>query len=174
MNSRKGQSKRKRPQQDRAKRDRKAGSNTGAKIRQAACRALSRATQQLYKTNWRQLTREIMGAPTSSTCPLSKEELETCFHEKLSVPNQKSNINKYASYTGKVDDGSLMKSIEIEEVEAAIKQIDECSAAGPDGLKLQDIRTIHEQEETHLPHLFSLWLKSSTIPDSLSARIRTA
>ncbi|GCC27841.1 hypothetical protein chiPu_0006267 [Chiloscyllium punctatum] len=107
-----------------------------------------------------------MGAPTSSTCPLPKEELETCFREKLSAPNKKSNINKYASYTGKVGDGSLMKSIEVEEVEAAIG-IDENSAAGPDSLKLQDIRTIHEQEETGLPRLFSLWLKSSTIPDSL-------
>ncbi|GCC26521.1 hypothetical protein chiPu_0004938 [Chiloscyllium punctatum] len=123
--------------------------------------------RELEKTNRRQLAREILGAPTSSSCPLSKEELETCFREKLSAPNKNSNINKYASYTGKVDDWTLMKPIEVEEVEAAIKGIDENSATGPDGLKLQDLRTIHEQEETHLPRLFSLWLKSSTIPDSL-------
>ncbi|GCC24265.1 hypothetical protein chiPu_0002665 [Chiloscyllium punctatum] len=108
-----------------------------------------------------------MGAPTSSACPLSKEALETCFREKLSAPIKNSNINKCAPYTGKVDDGSLMKPIEVEEVETAIKGIDENSAAGPDDLKLQDIRTIHEQEETRLPRLFSLWLKSSTLPDSL-------
>ncbi|GCC38609.1 hypothetical protein chiPu_0017124 [Chiloscyllium punctatum] len=53
-----------------------------------------------------------MGAPTPSACPLSREELETCCREKLSAPNKKSNINKCAPYTGKVDDGSLMKPIE--------------------------------------------------------------
>ncbi|GCC31962.1 hypothetical protein chiPu_0010422 [Chiloscyllium punctatum] len=167
MNSRKRQNVHKTPQKDRAKNDKSTGSNTGAKKRWATSKALFRATQQLYKTNRRQLAHEIMGAPNPSACPLSKEELETCFREKLSAPNKKSNINKYASYTGKVDDGSLTKLTEVEEVEAAIKGIDENSATGPDGLKLQDTKTIHEQEETGLPRLFSLWLKSSTKPDSL-------
>ncbi|GCC26772.1 hypothetical protein chiPu_0005192 [Chiloscyllium punctatum] len=167
MNSRKRQDKHKRPQKDRAKKDKRPSSNTGAKKWWAARKALFRATQQLYKTNRRQLAHEIMGAPTSSACPLSKEELETCFHEKLSATNKKSNINKYAPYTGKVNDRSLMKPIEVEEVEVAIKGIEANSAAGPDDLKLQDIRTIHEQEETCLPCLFSLWLKSSMIPNSL-------
>ncbi|GCC29444.1 hypothetical protein chiPu_0007886 [Chiloscyllium punctatum] len=108
-----------------------------------------------------------MGALTSSACALSKEEWEVCFREKLSTPNQKSNISMYAPYTGKVDDGSLMKPIEVEEVEIAIKWIDEHSATGADGLKLKDIRSIHEEEETPLPCLFSLWLKSSTISESL-------
>ncbi|GCC36613.1 hypothetical protein chiPu_0015108 [Chiloscyllium punctatum] len=133
MRSRKGQSKSKRPQKDQAERDGKTGNNTGAKTRWAARTVLVRVTQQLYKTNQRHLAGEIMGAPTSPTCPLSKEELETCFPEKVSLPNQKSNINKYASYTGKVDDGSLMKPIEVEEVEVAIKGIDEDNATGPDG-----------------------------------------
>ncbi|XP_059511220.1 uncharacterized protein LOC132211014 [Stegostoma tigrinum] len=167
LNSRKRQDKNKKPRKDRAKKDKKPGSNTGAKKRWAASKALFRTTQLLYKTNRRQLAREIMGAPTSSACPLAKEELETCFREKLSKANEKSNINKYAPYSGKVDDGSLMKPIEVEEVEAAIKGIDQNSAAGPDGLKLEDIRALHEEEETRLPRLFSLWLKSSTIPDSL-------
>ncbi|GCC34557.1 hypothetical protein chiPu_0013032 [Chiloscyllium punctatum] len=146
MRSRKRQNKHKRPQKDRAKKDKRPGSNTGAKNWWAAHKALFRATQLLYNSNRCQPTREIMGAPTSSACPLSKEELATCFREKLSVPNKKSNINKYAPYTGKVDDGSLMKPIEVEEVEAAIKGIDENSAGGSGGLKLQDIRTLHEQE----------------------------
>ncbi|GCC21398.1 hypothetical protein chiPu_0019868 [Chiloscyllium punctatum] len=94
MNNRKRQRKHKRPQKDQAKRHKRTGNNTGAKRRWAARRALFRATQQLYKTNRRQLAREIMGTLTSSTCPLSKEELETCFYKKLSSPNQKSNINK--------------------------------------------------------------------------------
>ncbi|GCC20325.1 hypothetical protein chiPu_0018884 [Chiloscyllium punctatum] len=77
MNSRKRQDKHKRPQKDRAKKDKRTGSNTGVKQRWAARKALFRATQQLYKSNRCQLAREIMGAPTSSACPLSKEELET-------------------------------------------------------------------------------------------------
>ncbi|GCC32505.1 hypothetical protein chiPu_0010966 [Chiloscyllium punctatum] len=113
MNSRKRQDKHKRPQKDRAKKDKRPGSNTGAKKRWAACKALFQATQLLYKSNRRQLARETMGAPTSSAYPLSKEELETDFREKLSAPNNKLNINTYAPYTGKVDDGSLMKPIKV-------------------------------------------------------------
>ncbi|GCC31487.1 hypothetical protein chiPu_0009945 [Chiloscyllium punctatum] len=107
---RKKQKDRKKPQKDHAKQHKKTSNKTGAKKSWAAHRVLFRATQQLYKTS--QLAREILGALTSSDSPLSKEELEAWFREKLLTPNQKSNINKYAPYTGEVDDGSLMKLIE--------------------------------------------------------------
>ncbi|GCB71233.1 hypothetical protein scyTo_0005882 [Scyliorhinus torazame] len=60
-----------------------------------------------------------------------------------------------------------MKPIEEEEVTKAIKGMDEKSAFGPDGMTLSDIQDIHDEDDTRIPRLFSLWLKSATIPDSL-------
>ncbi|GCB77986.1 hypothetical protein scyTo_0019346 [Scyliorhinus torazame] len=98
---------------------------------------------------------------------LSKEEHEHSFWEKLSKPNDKANLSKFAKYKGSTDDGELMKPIEGEEVTKAIKGIDDKSVPGPDGMKLANVQNIHDKDETRLPRLFSLWLKSATIPDSI-------
>jgi len=143
---------------------RKSGNNTGAKQRWARQKAIFKATQLLYKNNRRQLARQIMGTPTLLSCPLSLAELEANFKGKLSTSNNKANIAKYAGYGGREDDGSLLKPVEVEEVTTAIRGIEEHSAAGPDGNKLEDIKNIHEEDETRIPRLFTLWLTSRTIP----------
>ncbi|GCB59891.1 hypothetical protein scyTo_0014065 [Scyliorhinus torazame] len=108
-----------------------------------------------------------MGAPATTTCPLPIEELEWCFWDKLSKPYNKANVSRFATYKGSTDKGELMKPIEEEEVTKAIKGVDEKSAPGPDGMTLSDIQDIHDEDDTLIPRLFSLWLKSAMIPDSL-------
>ncbi|GCB70372.1 hypothetical protein scyTo_0010770 [Scyliorhinus torazame] len=154
----KGQTKRKKE---------KCNANSGARKRWATRKAILRATQLLYKTNRRQLARQIMGVPTTTSCPLPIEELEQCFRDKLSKPNNKANLNKFATYQGSIDKGELMSPIEEEEVTKTIKGMNEKSAPGPDGMTLVDIQDIHDEDDTRLPRLFSLWIKSATIPDSL-------
>ncbi|GCB69751.1 hypothetical protein scyTo_0005536 [Scyliorhinus torazame] len=156
--------------QERKNRKEKCNVNSSARKRWATRKEVFRVTQLLYKTNRRQLARQIMGAPATTTCPLPIEEPERCFRDKFTKPNNKANVSKFATYKGSTDEGELMKPIEEEEVTKAIKGVEAKSAPGPDGMTLSNIQDIHDEDDTRIPLLFSLLLKSATIPDSLKKR----
>ncbi|GCB71235.1 hypothetical protein scyTo_0005883 [Scyliorhinus torazame] len=64
--------------QERKNRKEKCNVHSGVRKRWATRKAVFRATQLLYKTNRRQLARQIMGAPATTACPLPIE-LERAF-----------------------------------------------------------------------------------------------
>ncbi|GCC17378.1 hypothetical protein chiPu_0022479 [Chiloscyllium punctatum] len=123
--------------------------------------------QELYRNNRRQLARKLMGAPDTSQCPISREELEIKFREKLSKANNKADIKNFAGSAGHVDENLLLGPIGEEEVEEALRGIDRHSAPGPDGKKLKDLEAIQETDASRIPRLFTLWLKTRSIPESL-------
>ncbi|GCC22110.1 hypothetical protein chiPu_0000495 [Chiloscyllium punctatum] len=145
----------------------KKSNNNGAKKRYATKKAAYKETQALYRNNRHQLARKLMGAPDTSQCPISREELEIKFREKLSKANNKADIKNFAGYAGHVDENLLLGPIGEEEVDEALRGIDRHSAPGPDGKKLKDLEAIQETDASRIPRLFTLWLKTRSIPESM-------
>lgn len=77
-----------------------------------------------------------------------------------------------APYNGTTDITGLMEAIEQEEVENAISDMNAKSAAGLDGMKVEQIENIMGQDVTLIPRLFSLWQKLAFVPTALK-RSRT-
>ncbi|GCC36058.1 hypothetical protein chiPu_0014549 [Chiloscyllium punctatum] len=75
-------------------------------------------------------------------CSLPKEELEACLQEKLLVPNHQSNISQRASYTG------IHRSRRGGDSHQGDRR---AQCRWTRRLKLGDVRSIHEEEETCLP-----------------------
>ncbi|GCC41856.1 hypothetical protein chiPu_0025745 [Chiloscyllium punctatum] len=123
--------------------------------------------QDLYRTNRRQLAQKLMGAPNTSQCPISREELETKLREKLSKANNKVDIKNFTGSAGHVDENLLLGPIGEEEVDEALRGINKHSAPGPDGKKLQDLEVIQETDASRIPRPFTLWLKTRSIPESM-------
>ncbi|GCC20978.1 hypothetical protein chiPu_0019501 [Chiloscyllium punctatum] len=149
---------------------RKRGKENNAKRRFSRKKVRFKEMQVLYKKNRQLLARTLMGAPSKCKCPLSKEDLEEYYEVRLSKVNEKNNLRGFAKYEKRgeeSDDVVLLGPVTIDDVNQAIKAMDVDTAAGPDRMTLKEIIKIFNKDNTLLPRLYTIWIKTGKIPDEM-------
>ncbi len=94
--------------------------------------------QALFEHKRKKLAEEILDGQTDVRCPLSVQEVEEHYREKLGTIRESGSLRDY-KYEGRTDVGVLNRKISSSEVKRAITSTPRQSAAGPHKVALSDI-----------------------------------